>query len=144
MHLRMYLPHPRNDTCLVLCHRCLPVVRQVIDDTVGNTLAAASTLTADIRSNLNGGGGGNKVRAACRRLLPSVFVCSFCLVGAAYALDGGLPELTACADTLQEAAQMVGKKIAELCLSMNIDKVCFDRGGNIYHGRVQVSPPRCT
>ena len=38
----------------------------------------------------------------------------------------------------QEAAQMVGKKIAELCLSMNIEKVCFDRGGNIYHGRVQV------
>ena len=34
---------------------------------------------------------------------------------------------------------MVGKKIAELCLSMNIDKVCFDRGGNVYHGRVQVS-----
>ncbi len=36
---------------------------------------------------------------------------------------------------------MVGKKIAELCLSMNIEKVCFDRGGNVYHGRVQVSPP---
>ena len=33
---------------------------------------------------------------------------------------------------------MVGKKIAELCLSMNIDKVCFDRGGNVYHGRVEV------
>lgn len=33
---------------------------------------------------------------------------------------------------------MVGKKIAELCLQKNIEKVCFDRGGNIYHGRVQV------
>lgn len=32
---------------------------------------------------------------------------------------------------------MVGKKIAELCLQKNIEKVCFDRGGNIYHGRVQ-------
>ncbi len=42
----------------------------------------------------------------------------------------------------QEAAQMVGKKIAELCLSMNIDKVCFDRGGNVYHGRVQVCTRR--
>lgn len=39
---------------------------------------------------------------------------------------------------VQEAAVMVGKKIAELCLQKNIDKVCFDRGGNIYHGRVQV------
>lgn len=35
----------------------------------------------------------------------------------------------------------MGKKIAELCLSNNIDKVCFDRGGNIYHGRVQVCLP---
>lgn len=39
---------------------------------------------------------------------------------------------------MQEAAVMVGKKIAELCLQKNIEKVCFDRGGNIYHGRVQV------
>ncbi len=39
---------------------------------------------------------------------------------------------------MQEAAVMVGKKIAELCLQKNIGKVCFDRGGNIYHGRVQV------
>lgn len=39
---------------------------------------------------------------------------------------------------VQEAAVMVGKKIAELCLQKNIEKVCFDRGGNIYHGRVQV------
>lgn len=37
---------------------------------------------------------------------------------------------------------MVGKKIAELCLQKNIEKVCFDRGGNIYHGRVQVR--QCT
>ncbi|KAL3132556.1 50S ribosomal protein L18, chloroplastic [Trebouxia sp. C0010 RCD-2024] len=37
----------------------------------------------------------------------------------------------------KEAAVMVGKKIAELCLQKNIEKVCFDRGGNIYHGRVQ-------
>lgn len=43
---------------------------------------------------------------------------------------------------------MVGKKIAELCLQKNIGKVCFDRGGNIYHGRVQVRqavlPRMCT
>ena len=39
---------------------------------------------------------------------------------------------------LQAAAEMVGKRIAELCLSNNIEKVCFDRGGNIYHGRVKV------
>jgi hypothetical protein len=51
-------------------------VLQVIDDTVGNTLAAASTLTADIRSNLNGGGGGNKVRLDGNVYSQSVCVAS--------------------------------------------------------------------
>ncbi|KAL4427940.1 hypothetical protein ABPG75_002029 [Micractinium tetrahymenae] len=36
-----------------------------------------------------------------------------------------------------EAAKMVGAKIAELCKQKNIEKVCFDRGGFRYHGRVQ-------
>ncbi|EFJ50322.1 plastid/chloroplast ribosomal protein L18 [Volvox carteri f. nagariensis] len=35
------------------------------------------------------------------------------------------------------AAEAVGKKVAELCLAKNIDKVCFDRGGFKYHGRIQ-------
>lgn len=38
----------------------------------------------------------------------------------------------------QAAAEAVGKKIAELCKSKNIETVSFDRGGFIYHGRVQV------
>ena len=32
----------------------------------------------------------------------------------------------------------MGKKIAELCKEKSISKVCFDRGGFIYHGRIQV------
>lgn len=36
-----------------------------------------------------------------------------------------------------EAAKLVGAKIAELCKQNNIEKVCFDRGGFRYHGRVQ-------
>lgn len=43
----------------------------------------------------------------------------------------------ACA-LLQEAAQLVGRKIAELCLSKSIEKVAFDRGGHVYHGRIKV------
>ena len=37
----------------------------------------------------------------------------------------------------EEAAKLVGTKIAELCLQKNIDKVSFDRGGFRYHGRVR-------
>lgn len=40
----------------------IEVILQVIDDSIGNTLVAASTLTPEIREKLNGGGGGNTVR----------------------------------------------------------------------------------
>ena len=36
-----------------------------------------------------------------------------------------------------EAAKEVGKAIAEACKAKNIEQVVFDRGGYIYHGRVQ-------
>ena len=32
----------------------------------------------------------------------------------------------------------MGQRIAELCLAKDIGQVSFDRGGNIYHGRVKV------
>ena len=35
-----------------------------------------------------------------------------------------------------EAAQYVGKKIAEKALAKGIDTVVFDRGGFLYHGKV--------
>ena len=37
----------------------------------------------------------------------------------------------------KEAAKAVGKLIAERAKEKNITDVVFDRGGNIYHGRVQ-------
>ena len=36
-----------------------------------------------------------------------------------------------------EDAREIGKKIAERALAKGIDTVVFDRGGYIYHGRVQ-------
>ena len=36
-----------------------------------------------------------------------------------------------------EAAKTVGTEIAKRCLAKNIDTVVFDRGGYIYHGRIQ-------
>ncbi len=36
-----------------------------------------------------------------------------------------------------EAAQRVGKAIAERALAAGVEKVVFDRGGYVYHGRVK-------
>ena len=36
-----------------------------------------------------------------------------------------------------EIAKLVCKTIAEKCKQAGIDKVAFDRGGNLYHGRVK-------
>ena len=37
----------------------------------------------------------------------------------------------------KEAARKVGKLVAERALQKGIEEVVFDRGGDIYHGRVQ-------
>ena len=39
--------------------------------------------------------------------------------------------------TKSEIAHEVGKAIAEKALKAGIEKVAFDRGGNLYHGRVK-------
>ena len=36
-----------------------------------------------------------------------------------------------------QAAKVVGKAIAERCLSKGISQVIFDRNGFLYHGRVK-------
>merc|ERR1719265_307799 len=37
----------------------------------------------------------------------------------------------------KEAAQIVGKEIAKLCIEKGITKVVFDRAGYLYHGRIK-------
>ena len=69
------------------------IVAQVIDDTTGRTLAAASTVEADVRGA--GTGTGNKA-----------------------------------------AAETVGRLVAERAKAAGVSSVVFDRGGNLYHGRV--------
>jgi len=39
--------------------------------------------------------------------------------------------------TKTEVANLVGKAIAEKAKEAGIEKVAFDRGGNLYHGRVK-------
>ena len=65
------------------------IYAQLIDDTTGHTLAAASSRTLPIY-------GGNI-----------------------------------------EAAIQVGKSIGEKAKELSIEKVCFDRGGRLYHGRIK-------
>ena len=67
---------------------------QIIDDMAGKTLAAASTLDADVKADLSSTG--NKA-----------------------------------------AAKKVGVVVAKRALENGIEEVTFDRGGYIYHGRVQ-------
>ena len=66
------------------------IVAQVIDDVSGVTVAAASTLEADLR-------------------------------------DGG---------ATTGAATKVGTLVAERAKAAGVESVVFDRGGNVYHGRV--------
>ncbi len=70
------------------------IYAQVIDDTKQHTLVAASTVEAEVKSNVKSG--------------------SNC-----------------------DASIEVGKLIAKRSLEKGIEKVVFDRGGNLYHGRVK-------
>lgn len=68
------------------------IYAQLIDDTAGKTLLAASTRDKEIN-----GAGGTKI----------------------------------------EQAALVGKAIAEKALKAGYEKITFDRGGYLYHGRVK-------
>jgi large subunit ribosomal protein L18 len=70
------------------------IYAQVVDDTTGKTLVAASTLDGDAKKAAQGAG---KVAAA----------------------------------------KAVGELVAKRALAADIKGVVFDRGGNLYHGRVK-------
>jgi large subunit ribosomal protein L18 len=70
------------------------IYAQIIDDSRHHTLAAASTLEAELRAELESG-------ATC------------------------------------DASAQVGKLIAERASAQGIKQVVFDRGGNLYHGRIK-------
>lgn len=70
------------------------IYAQVIDDSTGRTLVAASTVEPEVRQALTSTGN-------------------------------------------IEAAAYVGKLIGERALAQGITQVVFDRGGNLYHGRVK-------
>ena len=73
------------------------IYAQIIDDEKGVTLAAASTLSAELKDSPNLQIGGGNV----------------------------------------DAAQKVGALIAHKAKEHQIESVVFDRGGNLYHGRIK-------
>ncbi|WP_448189876.1 50S ribosomal protein L18 [Azospirillum sp. sgz301742] len=72
----------------------LHIYAQIIDDAGGRTVAAASSLEKDLRTQLKHGGN-------------------------------------------VEAAKRIGALIAERAKAAGVTEVVFDRGGNLYHGRVK-------
>jgi len=70
------------------------IYAQIIDDTIGRTLAAASSLDRNLRSKLKNGSD-------------------------------------------KAAADAVGKLIAERAKAAGIERVVFDRGAYLFHGRVK-------
>ena len=70
------------------------IYAQIIDPTGGKVLASASTLEAEVRTQLKSGG--NK-----------------------------------------EAAETIGKRIAEKAKAAGLEQVAFDRSGFAYHGRIK-------
>ena len=93
--VRKALRRPENGRPRLSVHRSSQhIYAQIIDDSKGHTLAAASTLEKDLRSSLKTGA--NK-----------------------------------------EAAEAVGKLIAERAVSSGVKQVVFDRGAFLFHGRIK-------
>jgi len=81
---------------------------------------------------------------------PRLLVCRSTAHTCAQIIEAGTGVTLAAASTRQrklrgnlkstgcvEAAKAVGKEIAERALAQGITKICFDRGGRKYHGRVR-------
>ncbi|MGQ9837591.1 MAG: 50S ribosomal protein L18 [Cyanobacteriota bacterium] len=59
-------------------------------------------------------------------------------LASASTLDTELREkLGAISSATREAATLVGRSVAERALRAGISRVVFDRGGKLYHGRIQ-------
>ncbi|HZF09863.1 MAG TPA: 50S ribosomal protein L18 [Thermoanaerobaculia bacterium] len=96
------------------------VYAQVIDDSRGVTLAQASSADPDVR------GGLAEANAADTADIAKT-------AGTGETAEKKSPKGTGS----QAAAKLVGEKIAERAKAQGIERVVFDRGGYIYHGKVK-------
>ena len=77
-----------------------------------------------------------RVRIAEQRATRLVVSRSNCHIYAQIIAPEG-DKVLASASTLEAAAELVGKRIAEKAKSLGIDAVAFDRSGFRFHGRVK-------
>ena len=92
--MRNHLEGTQNRPRLSVFRSGVHIYAQVIDDTTGQTLAAASSLSPELKAKLKS----SRNRAA---------------------------------------AEAVGQLVAQKALAQGIKAVVFDRGGYVYHGRLQ-------
>ncbi len=83
--------------------------------------------------------GGGRPRLSVHRSLKNIYVqiiddSKGVTLASASTLDEGLRKNAGCN---REAAEQVGKMIAERAKAAGVTQVVFDRGGYIYHGRVK-------
>ena len=86
---------------------------QVIDDWAGHTLAAASTLDAEVQERING------------------------RLGDEHTDEESEGDTRGGAMTPVDQAKVVGEVVAARALDAGVTRVIFDRGGYKYHGRVR-------
>jgi large subunit ribosomal protein L18 len=110
------------------------IYAQVIDDSRGVTIAQASSADPDVRGTLAGnasdasnaadaGNAGNPGAAEGE-------------AGEGKAVEGKAGAAKR-GTASQAAAKLVGEKVAERAKAKGVQKVVFDRGGYIYHGKVK-------
>jgi ribosomal protein L18 len=125
---------------------------QVIDDRDGRTLASASTAEAALRAGSGNVEAAKKVGqllAEVRRLgKPYGLIIRDILGGSTNTANigtqtfRGQPTMVYRVDartgeeSLVRGVEMVGTPLAERAKAAGIEQVVFDRGGNLYHGRV--------
>lgn len=67
------------------------------------------------------------------QLIDDVAGCSICGTST---LDPSLKESLA-GKSKSEKSKLVGKRIAEIAKGRGVEKIAFDRGGYVYHGRIR-------
>jgi len=91
------------------------IYAQIINDQLGQTLVSASTLSKEFSALVKNGALASDVEGKPKETSSNKQVSS----------------------SMQKAAYLVGKLIADKAKGLGIEEVCFDGGGYKYHGKIK-------